>query len=121
MLLSNELCNVQISIDNTYIVESADNKAYDIEINPHNMKHNDFYKVFAIEVDTFDKQIHIALVGECYSYETDCALLDGNILTVLSNNIIVQIDVVASKMVLLKEINCVGCDDYRYNHSYWRT
>lgn len=46
MVLKSDVCNVKISIDKTYTVGSADNKAYDLVINPRHLKHNNMYKVF---------------------------------------------------------------------------
>ena len=53
MVLQNDICKVNISIDTTYTVESTDNKPYDLVINPRHLKHSDMYKVFSIQIDLF--------------------------------------------------------------------
>lgn len=110
MVLHNDICNVKISIDSTYTVGSTDNKPYDLAINPCNLKHNDMYRVFSIQIDLFYKELSIALIGDFFSYAIDCALLEDEVLTVLQNNAIVQIDVNSGVMLLFKEFDCFGCN-----------
>lgn len=110
MNLRNEKCQIEIKIDETYTVESRDNRYYDIIFNPNNYTHNDFYKVVSINVNLLNKQYSIALVGDYYSYDTDCALLDNTVLTVLQNDTITQIDVIDKKIVNRIKLDCLGCN-----------
>ena len=59
MILQNDICDVNISIDTTYTVESTDNKPYDLVINPRHLKHSDMYKVFAVQINLHSKTISI--------------------------------------------------------------
>ena len=54
MELQNDKCNVKISIDTTYTVDSADNQFYDMEINLRHIKNSDFYKVFSTAKTAYD-------------------------------------------------------------------
>lgn len=110
MVLQNDICNVKISIDGTYTVESTDKKPYDLVINPSHLKHNDMYRAFSIQIDLFYKELSIALIGDFYSYDVDCAFLEDKVLTVLQNNAIVQIDVKSGIMLFFKEFDCFGCN-----------
>ena len=110
MVLKSDVCNVKISIDKTYTVGSADNKAYDLVINPRHLKHNNMYKVFSIQIELSHKIISIALIGDFYSYDTDCAVLEGKILTILQNDMIVQLDISTGAMLFFKEFDCFGCN-----------
>ncbi len=110
MQLQNDICNVEIWIDYTYTLESMDNKPYNIVINPQNLKRNDIYRVFSIQIDLFDKIINIALIGSLYSYDFDCAVLDGEILTVLQDNAIIQINIKDGSMIFYKQFDCLGCN-----------
>lgn len=110
MNLKNELCSVKISIDTTYSVQSSDNRHYDFELNPENYGHNDFYKTFSIHIDSFNNEIDIALVGNFYSYDSDCAVLDGRVLTIMQNNTISQICVDDGTLIFHKEFECFGCN-----------
>lgn len=110
MHLQNEKCSISISIDDTYTVNSTDNKHYDYTLNPRNFNHSDFYTTFLIQIDLFYKTISIALIGDGYSYDTNCAILDGDILTVLQDSYITQININDASIVLHKEFDCFGCN-----------
>lgn len=110
MLLQNNICNIKISVDETYTVESADNNFYDLVLNPRHYKKNNMYKTFSIRIDLFYEVIRVALVGDFYSYDTDCAILDDKVLTILQNDAIVQIRISDGSLLLYKEFDCFGCN-----------
>ncbi len=110
MLLRNEICNIQISVDETFTVESANNKPYDLIWDPYHKEDSGFYKVFAIEVDLYYKVMRIALIGDFYSRDDDCAVLEGEILTVLQNDTISQINVKESTLIFTQKYDCIGCN-----------
>ena len=105
MVLQNNICNINISIDHTYTIESADNKSYDLIINPIHLNRNDMYRAFSIEINLFYKTISIVLIGDFYSYDTDCAILEEETLTILQNNIIIQLDVNNGTVLNFKKID----------------
>lgn len=109
MNLKNELYSVKISIDTIYEVQSSDNKYYDLEWNPENYGRNDFYKTLSIHIESFNNELDIALVGDYYSYDCDCAVLDGRILTIMQNNTISQICIDDGMLILHKKFECFGC------------
>ena len=120
MILQNDLCFINISIDTTYTVESTDNKPYDLVINPRHLRHNDMYKTFSVQIDLFSKTIRIALIGDFYSYDKDCAVLEDKILTILQNDAVVQLDINDGTMINFKEFDCFGCNYgiYRVQNGY---
>ena len=120
MELQNDKCNLKISVDTTYTVDSTDNQPYDMEINLRQIRHNDFYKVFSITIDLFYRQFCIALVGDVYSCEDDCAILDDEILTVLQNDTITQLSIIDGSVLLFKKFDCFGCNFgiYRVQRDY---
>lgn len=120
MVLRNDICTVTISIDHTYTVESTDNQPYDIVLNSGYLKHGDMYKVFSIQIDSYTKSIRIALIGDYYSYDTDCAVLEGESLVILQNHSIVQLDINNGSMLFSKKIECFGCNFgiYRVKSGY---
>ena len=99
MVLSNDLCTVNISIDEQFTVNSADNKHYDIVYNLNNYPKIDFYKTTVINIELWDKKLSIALVGDYFSSDMDCALLDNEILSVLQNRYITHIRVTDGSVV----------------------
>lgn len=110
MVLENTICNIKILVDDTYTVDSTDNQSYDLVINPQNFNHNDIYKTFSVHIDLFYKVIKIAVVGSFYSYDTNCAILDEEILTVLQDDTILQINVTDGSLLCCKKIVCFGCN-----------
>lgn len=120
MILQNDICNVNISIDTTYTVESTDNKPYDLVINPRYLRRNDMYKTFSVQINLFSKIISIALIGDFYSYDIDCAVLEYKTLTILQNNAVVQLDISNGAMINFKEFDCFGCNYgiYRVQNGY---
>ena len=120
MILQNDICDVNISIDTTYTVESTDNKPYDLVINPRHLKHSDMYKVFAVQINLHSKTISIALIGDFYSYDKDCAVLEDKILTILLNDTIVQLKINDGTMINFKKFDCFGCNYgiYRVQNGY---
>ncbi len=120
MVLQNNICNINISIDHTYTIESADNKSYDLIINPSHMNRNDMYRAFSIHINLFYKTISIVLIGDFYSYDTDCAILEEETLTILQNNTIIQLDVNNGTVLNFKKIDSFGfnCGIYKVKSGY---
>lgn len=110
MIIQNEKYTVTIKVDEAYTVESADNQHYDIELNPHHYRHNDLCKTFCIRVEKGEEVTQIALVGDFYSYDTDCAILENDILSVLQNNTITQIDMRNCDFLKQMKFECFGCN-----------
>ena len=78
------------------------------------------YKTFSIQIDLFSKTISIALIGNFYSYDIDCAVLEDKILTILQNDAIVQLNIIDGTMTNCKEFDCFGCNYgiYRVQNGY---
>ncbi len=110
MHLKNTAYLIDISIDDTYSLESTDNKPYDYIFNPESFTRNDFTKVFSIRVSNgFDDPVNIALIGSLYSCAKDCAVLEDSKLTVLMNSEITVIDLDSLKLIEHKELSDFGC------------
>ncbi|MBD5082548.1 MAG: hypothetical protein HDT44_12400 [Ruminococcaceae bacterium] len=99
MILSNDLCTVTVSIDEQFTVNSADNKHYDMIYNLNNYRKSDHYTTTIINIDLSSKKISIALVGDYFSSDIDCALLDNEVLSVLQNRYITHIRVTDGSVV----------------------
>ena len=108
MLLENEVCTVRISLDETYTVGSADNRHYDIIINPSDLSRSDLPKTFSISIDLRHRIHTIALVGSYLSCEYDCAILEGRDLLVLQDNCLVVIDVFSGTLIKYIQMECFG-------------
>ena len=90
-LLQNNKYRIKITEDNTYTLDSTDNKNYDYVMNPHNFKRNHTYKTLHISLSGI-KNMNIALICDFNTIEYDCAILEGDTLTILLNDYIAQID-----------------------------
>ena len=110
MVLENENCCVDIKIDETYTVDSTDNRHYDVVLNPCNYKKSNMSKTFSIHVNLFESEFCIALIGSFYSYDYNCAVLDDEILTVLQDKTITQIRITDGTIIRHKELDCFGCN-----------
>ena len=62
----------------------------------------------------------IALIGDFYSYDKDCAVLEDKILTILLNDTIVQLKINDGTMINFKKFDCFGCNYgiYRVQNGY---
>ena len=92
MRLENNTYQVEITVDTTYTIDSADNQYYDYVFNPEVKSHSNISKTFAIKVESLHQNFFAALIGSFYSYENDCAILEGDTLIVLQNHRITAIN-----------------------------
>ena len=105
--LQNEKYHVRITTAHTYIVESADNRSYDCVLNPNKLGRNNMYRTLGISVSG-SQNAEIALVGDYYTSDIDCAILEGDILTVLQNDYISQIDLDTVQVVAGYKVDVFG-------------
>ena len=111
---------VKIDMDYTYTVDSTDNRCYDVILNPYNYRHGDLTKTLAIDISLPSKHHSIALIGSYMIGDSDCAILENDILTVLLDQIIVQINILNGSIVNHIELDCLGCNFaiYRVENGY---
>ena len=105
--LQNEKYHINITTAHTYIEESADNRRYDYILNPNKLGRNNMYRTLCISV-TGAKNAEIALVGDYYTSDSDCAILEGDILTVLQNDYISQINLDSVQVVAGYKVDVFG-------------
>lgn len=110
MVLENENCCVEIKVDETYTVDSTDNRQYDVVLNPCGFKKSDMTKTFSIHINLFESELYVALVGPFYSYDDGCAVLEDETLTVLQDNTITQIRITDGTITHHIELDCFGCN-----------
>lgn len=120
MKLESSEYKIRIKKDETYAVGSADNIHYDVILNPENKRHNDYYSVLAVKIDKFYEKTKIALIGDYYSYDTDCAFLENNTLTIMQNNTFTQINLDDYSIIFHKSFDGYGMffAIYKFNDGY---
>ena len=108
MELRNEFCQVTIEAEQTDNLQSEDKRHYDVILDPGLYSQKEFrYGVFSIHIDLSDREYTIALIGDDFSQDYNCAFLDGYVLTVMQNHAISQIDVRDAALLLYKEYECL--------------
>lgn len=110
MILQNEICHIEINIDETYTVDSVDNRHYDVTLNPEHYQHNDLSKTLSIHIGLYAREFQVALIGPYHSYDLDCAVLQDDILTVLQDNMITQIKITDACIIRHVVLDCLGCN-----------
>ena len=105
-ILQNDKYTIEITEDKIFTLDSADNRKFDLLMNPTNLKHS--YKALRISVKgNVDREI--VLIGDCCTCAQDnCAILEDNVLTVLLNNHITQFNMEALEIVGGYDIDVFG-------------
>ena len=99
MYLENELCKINIKIDENYTPEFGDNTKYNIVHNFKKYHQNDISTTFLIDIELNNEYKHIAVIGDTCSCSTNYAILEGEMLTILQDTFICQIRVTDEKLV----------------------
>lgn len=79
-------------------------------IDLQNLVQSEFHKIFLITVIDQNRSENIVLIGDEQSAAEQCALLQNHTLTVLLNDVIVQLDLVDCTLVRAKDLNWGGCN-----------
>lgn len=102
MTLRNDICRIEISVDHTFSIGSADNKPYDKVYYAKDYSEQDkdyYYKALSLRIETHSEIYRIALIGSCYSDDEDCAVLENNVLTVLLDDVVIRINVLTGELI----------------------
>jgi hypothetical protein len=76
-------------------------------LNPQKLGRNNMYRTLCVSV-TGAQNAEIALVGDYYTSEIDCAILEGDTLTVLQNDYITQIDLETAQIIATYKLDVFG-------------
>ena len=110
--MENDVCKVSIGMDNSFIIGVGSKYCnYDIMLNPFDLYGESYqYNVLSVHVKLSDRSYSMALIGDAYTLDKDCALLDGSILTVLLNKSVIQINTLTGEIAKKKDLDTVGCN-----------
>ena len=92
MFLKKDKLSVCITRDDSFVLDSMDNKPYNLVLNPTCMKRNNIYKVFSILIDDSVVQKKVALIGSLFGADDDIAIFKDNDLLVLMNTDLFLLD-----------------------------
>ncbi len=117
--LDNELCSIEIELDekeldDTFWSDDEFYSDYDIILDPDGYLHKDCRIAYDIRIKMPGREYSVALVGHICCEDDDCAVLEGEILTILHCFDVVQFNVMTSQIVKTAPV-----DDYP-NFSIYR-
>lgn len=120
MFIKNDIYQISIDKDETFSLESTDNKPYEILLNPDNLKKSDYFKAFYISIEANCNKRQIVLVGSLFGSDDNTAILDNNDLIILMNTMIIVIDCLTLTIKTHRHIPDNGCyfSIYRFNSGY---
>lgn len=104
MKLQNEKFTIDIAVINTTNCNFNDDHVVYFQENAE----DEFSKTHILVVDNGEEIHKIALVGDAFLYEEHCAVLEDSVLTVLQNDILVQIDLNVCRVIRQKPIEEFG-------------
>lgn len=90
-VLENDRFCVEIGLDSSFALDSADNKRYDKVYNPCALMGRDMYQTLSLFVDG-EKSLELALIVDARLTRGDFAVLEGGLLTILHFDHITRID-----------------------------
>lgn len=113
MVLCNEKYYIEIKYDNTYTLNSTDNKYYDFTFIVPNGSIPNYPKALSLDIQFIKEQrtISIVLVGDLYLQDTNCALLKNDEFIVLVEQYLIFIDLTNVKIVdevNVSDFSCFG-------------
>ena len=108
MKLKNEFCAITLFVNEHFSFNDPKNKQYDIALNPNNYNAEDHIKAFEFDVNLFKERKKIALISFIGEPTGDIAVLDGSVLTILQDEIFLQIDVIEGKIISTKPTDMFG-------------
>ena len=108
MILKNKICAITISVNEHFSFNDYKNKKYDIVLNPQEYTAKDNIKVLEIDVNLFKERKKIALISFIGEPTGNIAVLGGTILTILQDEVFLQIDIIKGEIVNTKPTDIFG-------------
>lgn len=106
--LTNDICTVEISIDEDFDLHSDDKCIYDLIYVPDEYKETERYKAVVVSVVLPEQKYNAVMVGSIYFEDTNCAVLEKQKLLILQDDRIIQFDVVEKTVELIAELDTLG-------------
>lgn len=74
--LANDICTVEISIDEDFDLHSDDKCIYDLIYVPDEYKETELYKAVVVSVVLPEQKYNAVMVGSIYFEDANCAVLE---------------------------------------------
>lgn len=105
MILANDIYQISImKHPKDVLLQSIDARIYDHIFDPCGYMKREYRTTLIITIQTRQDNIHLALIGSFYTNPDHCAVLEGDILTILMAEVIVQINLQDMEIITHKEI-----------------
>ena len=106
--LENDLCKIDIAVDETYQSDADFKSKYDILLNPNKLSPDDYSKAYSIHVKLPDRQYSVALIGDYNCWDTNCAVIENDLLTILQGWDILQFNVNTAAVIRSVTLNSMA-------------
>ena len=111
MRLSGEAYAIEIKKAPDFTMDGADDAPYDIVLDPFSLySPNGFYACLFIRIIGKNRMTRLALVCNYHSTDSDCALLENDVLTILCNDAVVQLDLRNISLRFCRKLDSLGCN-----------
>ena len=108
MKLKNEFCEITVSVNDHFLFNDPKNDQYDIIFNPQNYNSEDSVKALEFDVNLFKERKKIAIISFIGELEGDIAVLDGTVLTIIQDEVFLQIDIIKGQIINTKATDIFG-------------
>ena len=103
--LENDLCKIEIAVDETVQSDADFKNKYDILLNPNKLSPGEYSKAYSIRVQLLDHEYSVALIGDYNCWDAYCAVIENDLLTILQGWDIVQINVNTAAVIRSVTLN----------------
>ncbi len=104
-VLTNGFCTTEIAIDESFPSDANFESRYDIIINLDDRPRNDFSKAYFIGVKLRDREYSAAMIGDRNCWDTRCAIIEDEQLTVLQGWRVTQFDIRTASVIRSIELD----------------
>lgn len=105
MHIKTNLYSIDLSFAAINVLGSVNDQCYDEVYNVDSLHDIDLTKTLCVYISCASYSKKIAFISSCYSSDENCAVLDDNILTILQDDIVIQMDMASCCVIKYKKID----------------
>lgn len=108
MHIQTHLYSIALSFAVSNVLNSITDQFYDEVYNLDSLCDVDLTKTLRVDISCALYSKRIAFISTCYASDINCAILDNNVLTILQDDIIIQMDMVRCCVIKSKKFDTFG-------------
>jgi hypothetical protein len=108
MHIKTHLYSVDLSFAVSNILNSINDQIYDEVYNVDSLHDIDLTKTLCVDISCELYSKKIAFISSCYSSDVNCAVLDDNVLTIIQDDIVIQMDMVSCCVIKYRKFDTFG-------------